>query len=117
MVEWFGKKGVCWHGAKVSFYDPATNRIMYYFENQIQTGEGETGFINLKVLRRTVENHSLVYPQYTQLILRSDGASYYHGVEFTAGLSKMGKATGVVVIDHHIGESYGGKSGVDRYFT
>ena len=99
-----------------TWWDPATGKLQFYFENQIQTDDGETGQICLKVLCTSFQNHARVYPQHTQAIIKSDGAAYYQGADFCAGLAYMGKKVGVRVIEHHTGEPYGGKSHVDRYF-
>lgn len=118
MSDFFGKRGIAWFGGRVMWYDPAKDLIQYYFVHQICENDAENGVLSIQCLVTLLNQHRLSHPieKHTDIILGSDGAGCFEGIDFTARLPYLHLAIQWNVTQHHIGENGGGKDRVDASF-
>ena len=118
MTEWFGKKGIAWHGIKMAWYDRAKGKVVYYFMNQILTDSLEDAEMVSMLIAHAIIQHCRRHG-HTKLILTSDGAGAYAGVTLLArsAFFFQHREVAIEIERHYTGEGGGGKGPVDTNFA
>jgi hypothetical protein len=117
MVDWFGKKGIAWHGLWVVWYDQDSKEFKHYHINQISNESKEDGELVAQDIATAILAHQTMHPQHTGVMLRTDGAGCYNGISLMSRLAYMWHQHGFKIVDHSTGECGGGKCEVDRNFS
>jgi hypothetical protein len=69
MSDWFGKKGIIWHGIWIVWWDPKIQKLRYYFINQIVTDSTEDGELVVQRIALALKNHNQFFPHADECIL------------------------------------------------
>lgn len=117
MSDWFGKKGIVWHGIWVVWWDPDAGKLRYYFVNQIVNDSCEDGEIVAQLFGSVLKNHKVYKPNTLTCVVKTDGAGAFSGVKAVARYGYLGILTGIKVIIVKTTEAGGGKDGADRNFA
>ena len=118
MVEFFGKKGITWHGVRVVWYNPTLKRHCFYLVNQICTDSKEDGQLSCGLISNIVKRHRDEFgDRHTICLFTSDGAGAFSGEIFLLRITYIFAAYGMKVESHHTGEAGGGKGLVDVNFA
>ena len=116
MVDFFGKKGISWHGVRAVWWDPVIRMHRYYLVNQISPDCKEDGQLSCSLIANVLRQHREQYPQHTVCNFGSDGAGAFSGDTFLLRIVYIFSELGMKVDAHHTGESGGGKGMVDVNF-
>jgi hypothetical protein len=116
MQEWFGKKGIAWHGIWITWWDETRNEHTGYCVNQISTDGTEDGEAVAQYLGTAIKAHMVIHPNHTRGLLDTDGAGCYCGIGLLARLGLFKTAYNFTILDASTGEAGGGKSCLDGSF-
>lgn len=125
-TQFFGKRGICWHGAAIVFHDAtqlpwaidAKNGYgrTLYLQDVIENDTTQDAWTALSEIEAVLMFIKKWVPSVQQIVLQSDNGACYSSREFTVGLSTMGAVTGVRVCRLIHTEAQDGKSHLDGSF-
>ena len=124
MSDFFGKRGMPWHGcmlvrkplpAEAGRY--GLGEYVCEYKDAMMLGSKEDGYATLCAVHLALQEYKASYPHITRCTVKTDGAAAYSGATFTLGLSFMGEMVGVRVERHFIGEAGKNKSQLDGHFA
>ena len=124
MSEFFGKRGMPWHGCMLVRKPLRHERDRYgegefvcEYKHAMMLGTKEGGFETLCAVTLALKEYRLENPHIRSAIVKTDGAAAYAGATFTIGISFMQELAGVRVEAHFIGEAGQNKSQLDGEFA
>lgn len=125
-TQFFGKRGICWHGAAIVFHDStqlpwaidAKNGYgrTLYLQDVIENDTTQDAWTALSEIEAVLMFIKKWVPSVQQIVLQSDNGACYASREFAVGLSTMGAVTGVRVCRLIHTEAQDGKSHLDGSF-
>ena len=117
MSDFFGKRGMPWHGCmlirKPLRFERATygeGEFVTEYKHAMMLGSKEDGFTTLSAVRIALTEYKLENPHISSAFVKTDGAAAYAGTTFTLELSFMEELSGIRALGHFIGESGQNKS-------
>ena len=124
MAEYFGKRGMPWHGCMLVRKPLRFERARYgegefvcEYKHAMMLTSKEDGFATLAAVHVALSEYKIENPHIANAFVKTDGAAAYAGATFTLGLSFMDETTGIRVERHFIGESGQNKSTLDGEFA
>jgi hypothetical protein len=124
MSDFFGKRGMPWHGCMFVRKPRAHESSLYgegefvcEYNDSMMVGSKEDGLATLSAVMLALREYRTANPHIVQAIVKTDGAAAYAGATFTLGLSFMQEMIGVRVVRHLIGEAGKNKTQHDGHFS
>ena len=124
MSEFFGKRGMPWHGCmlvrrplRFEADRYGEGEFVCEYKHAMMLASKEDGFATLSAVHIALSEYKSENPHVSSALVKTDGAAAYAGATFTLGLSFLGETTGIVVRGHFIGEAGQNKSTLDGEFA
>ena len=123
MSDFFGKRGMPWHGCmlvrkpRASEAQYGAGEFVCEYKDAMMLGSKEDGYATLCAVHLALKEYKAANPFISSCYVKTDGAAAYSGSTFTLGLSFMGEMVGVRVVRHLIGEAGKNKSQLDGHFA
>lgn len=124
MSDFFGKRGMPWHGCMLIRKPLRFERAKYgegefvcEYKHAMMLGSKEDGFATLSAVHVALAEYKVENPHISRATLKTDGAAAYAGATFALGLPYLIQTTGIRVEGHFIGEAGQNKSTLDGEFA
>jgi len=113
-TDFFGKRGIPWHGQMIAFKEGNELRVEYL--DCIVRDSKEDALSAFQQMAVGWKAFSIRHPRHSRTHLRTDGASCYSGVQFAKLLAMAPELCGMTVLSHLIGEGGKNKTSLDGHF-
>ena len=118
MQQFFGKRGIAWHGLMfITLIPGETEALQVFIINDLSDDAKEDGFLVASALEDGLRIFKKENAHIEEAILMTDGAGAYSGALLLGHLPNMAQNTGISVKENHIGEAGQGKSELDASFA